>query len=68
MRKTIAVLLSAAFVASLPSVASAAKMKRHKHQRVAAAQVDPNASTGLFVGAALRQLVVPLEVTFGPRR
>ncbi len=63
MRKTFILLLSAAFVASIPSVASAKKMKRHKH-RVAAVQVEPKS----FVGDALRQIIVPLEVTLGGRR
>lgn len=62
MRKTFVVLLSAAFVASIPSVASAAKKKRMK--RVAVVQTEPKS----FVGDALRQIIVPLEVTLGPKR
>jgi hypothetical protein len=69
MRKTIAVLLATAFVATLPSVASAKKMKRHKQQRQVVMQpVDTNESGPRFVGNALHQLIVPLEVTFGTRR
>ena len=68
MRKTIALLLGAAFIATIPTVASAKKGKRVKHHRAAVAQVDPNASSGSFVGAALHQIFVPLEVTFGGRR
>ena len=68
MRKAIALLLGAAFIASIPTVASAKKSKRVKHQRVAVQQTNPNASTGHFVGAALHQIIVPLEVTFGARR
>jgi len=68
MRKTFVLLLGAAFVATLPSIASA-KTKRHKHPRNVAMQpADPQANTGRFVGAALRQVIVPVEVTFGPRR
>jgi hypothetical protein len=61
MRKTIALILAAAFVAALPSMASA--KKRH-HKRPAAAQPAEQS----FIGAALHQIVVPLEVTFGGRR
>jgi hypothetical protein len=68
MRKTIALLLGAAFIATIPTAASAKKMKRVKPQRVAVQQTDPNAATGHFLGAALHQIVVPLEVTFGTRR
>jgi len=69
MRKTFALLLTAAFVASMPSIASAKKMKRHKHHRQVVVQnVDPGVATGRFVGNALYQLVVPLEATFGSRR
>jgi hypothetical protein len=68
MRKGIAVLLATAFaVTALPSIASA--KKRHKHHRHTVVQtVDQNEANGRFVAAALHQLVVPLEVTFGPRR
>ena len=68
MRKTITLLLGAAFIAAIPTVASAKKVKRGKHHQVAVQQTDPNASTGKFVSAALHQIFVPLEVTFGPRR
>ena len=69
MRKTIVLLLSAAFVAALPSIASAKKMK-HRHHRQAVVQTtysDENAGPRL-VGAALHQLIVPFEVTFAPRQ
>jgi hypothetical protein len=66
MRKTVVLLLGAAFVASLPAIASA-KSKHHRHHRhVAAAPVSDNAGPR-FVASALYQLVVPWEQTFGPR-
>ena len=65
MRKTVIFLLTAAFVAALPSMASAAKKKR---MRAAAPPPVTQQSNGAkFVGAALYQLVVPLEQTFGTR-
>jgi hypothetical protein len=68
MRKTVVLLLSAAFVATLPSIASAKKMKpRHHRQAVVQAYNTENAGPS-FVGAALHQLIVPLEVTFAPRQ
>jgi hypothetical protein len=68
MRKTVALLLSAAFVATLPSIASAKKMKhRHQRQPVVQAYNDENAGPRL-IGAALHQLIVPFEVTFAPRQ
>jgi hypothetical protein len=68
MRKTVVLLLSAAFVATLPSIASAKKMKhRHHRQAVVQAYNDENAGPR-FMGAALHQFIVPLEVTFGPRQ
>jgi hypothetical protein len=63
MRKTLAVLLAAAFVAALPSVASAKKAKRSKQPPVATQPADQS-----FIGAALHQIVIPFEVTFGGRR
>jgi hypothetical protein len=68
MRKTIVLLLSAAFVATLPSIAFAKKAKhRHHRQPVVQAYNDENAGPRL-IGAALHQLIVPFEVTFGPRQ
>jgi hypothetical protein len=68
MHKTVVLLLSATFVATLPSIASAKKIKhRHHHQAVVQAYNDQNNGTR-FLGAALHQLVVPLEVTFAPRQ
>jgi len=68
MRKTVVLLLSAAFVATLPSMASAKKMK-HRHHRQPVVQAYNDDNTGpRFLGAALHQLVVPLEVTFAPRQ
>jgi hypothetical protein len=69
MRKTTIVLLSAAFVATLPSIASAKRMKhhRHHHRHVAMQPVSDDNAGPRFFGAALHQLIVPLEVTFGPR-
>ena len=68
MRKSIAVLVAAAFaVTALPSIASA--KKRYKQPRQVVTQpVDQNAANGRFMAAALYQIVVPLEKTFGPRR
>ena len=68
MRKTVVLLLSAAFVATLPSIASAKKMK-HRHHRQAVVQAYNADNAGpRFLGAALHQLIVPLEVTFAPRQ
>jgi fatty-acid desaturase len=66
MRKAVALVLAAAFVAALPSIASA-KKRHQRHHRAVMTQVDPNAGSSSFVGAALHQIIVPLEVTFGPR-
>ena len=66
MRKTVALLLAAAFVAALPSMASAKKAKRSKQAPVAT-QTAPQ-GTGNLVTDALHQIVVPFEVTFGGRR
>ena len=69
MHKTVVLLLSAAFVAALPSIASAKKIKHHRHDRQAVVQAYNDQNTGpRFLGAALHQLIVPLEVTFGPRQ
>jgi hypothetical protein len=69
MRKTVVLLLSAAFVATLPSIASAKKMRHHRHHREAVVQAYNDENAGpRFLGAALHQLIVPLEVTFGPRQ
>jgi len=69
MRKTLALLLATAFVASLPTIASAKSKRHHRHHRVVAAQpVDSNIAGPRLVGNALYQLLVPWEVTFGPRR
>ena len=69
MRKTLALLLATAFVATLPSIASAkSKHKRH-HRQVAAAQpMNPDNAGPRFVANALHQIVVPLEQTFAPRQ
>lgn len=66
MRKTVVLLLSAVFVATLPAIASAKRLRHHHHHRhvVAAQPVTENAGPR-FVANALHQLVVPFEVTFG---
>jgi len=63
MRKTVALLLAVAFVAALPSIASAKKRHYRNHRAVAAQPAEQS-----FIGAALHQIVVPFEVTFGSRR
>jgi len=68
MRKTVILLLSAAFVATLPSIASAKKAKHRHHRQVAMKPVDPDTAGPRFIGAALHQFIVPLEVTFAPRQ
>jgi len=65
MRKTIVLLLSAAFVAALPSIASA-KQKRVRHHHVAP-PVTTQSNGAKFVGNALYQFIVPLEQTFSSR-
>jgi hypothetical protein len=65
MRKTVALILAAAFVAALPSMASA-KKRHHRGHRHVAAQMAPQDGSG-FVYSALHQIFVPLEVTFGSR-
>jgi hypothetical protein len=67
MRKTVVLLLSAALVATLPSVASAKKIKHRHHRQAAVVQVSDDNAGPRFLGAALHQLIVPLEVTFAPR-
>ena len=69
MRKTVVVLLATAFVATLPSIASAKKMKhkRHHHRVVAVQPVEENVGPR-FVANAIHQIFVPFEVTFGTRR
>ena len=64
MRKTVIVMLSAAFVAALPSIASA-KQKRARH--APPPPVSTQSHGGKFVAAALYQLIVPFEQTFGAR-
>jgi hypothetical protein len=66
MRKGLVLILSLAFVAALPSMASAKKGKRMKH-RAPVVQVDPNAGSGKFIAAGVRQFFLPLELTFGGR-
>jgi hypothetical protein len=68
MRKTVALILAAAFVAALPSIASAKSKRHHRHHRVVATQpfYQDNGS-GHFVSSAIHQIFVPLEVTLGPR-
>ena len=67
MRKTVALLLAAAFVAALPSIASA-KKRHHRHHRAVVTQpfYQDNGSAH-FVSSAIHQIFVPLEVTLGPR-
>jgi hypothetical protein len=67
MRKTLALLLATAFVASLPTIVSA-KSKRHRHHQAVVQPVDTNIAGPRLVGNALYQILVPWEVTFGPRR
>jgi len=66
MRKTLAFVLATAFVATLPSLASA-KTKRHRHAPVQVVDNNNNGAGLRLAGNALHQLVVPFEVTFGPR-
>ncbi len=65
MRKTLVLLLGVAFVAGLPAVASAKRM-RHHYRPVVAAPSDDSAGRR-FVAATFAQLFVPWEQTFGPR-
>jgi hypothetical protein len=57
-------LLGAAVVAALPSIASA-KPRHHYRSAVSATSGSDNAGPRLIANA-LHQLVVPLEVTFAP--
>lgn len=68
MRKVIALALGAAFVATLPAAAFAAKSKRHKHHHRPAVvqQQYPDNAGPRFVAAALHQLIVPWQMTFAP--
>jgi hypothetical protein len=66
MRKGLVLILAVAFVAALPSMASAKKGKRMKH-RAPVAQVDPSAGSARFVANGVRQFFLPLEQTFGGR-
>jgi hypothetical protein len=70
MHKTFALLLATAFVATLPSIASA-KSKRHHprhHRHVVAVEQYPANAGPRLVANALHQIFVPLEVTFGARQ
>ena len=68
MRKTLALLLAAAFVATLPSIASAKSKRHHRHHRQVVAQpMYPQDAGPRFVFNAIHQIFVPLEVTLGPR-
>ena len=71
MRKTVILLLGAAFVATLPSIASAKRMKHHRHHHrhvVMQPVMNPDNAGPRLVLNALHQIIVPLEVTFGPQR
>jgi len=67
MRKTFVLLLGAAFVATLPSIASAKRMPHHRHHHVAVQSMYPEDAGPRFMAAAIHQIFVPFEVTFGPR-
>jgi len=65
MRKTLAFVLATAFVATLPSLASA---KPRHHRRAVPVQVADSTGAGpRLLGNALHQLIVPFEVTLTPR-
>jgi len=65
MRKSVVLLLSAAFVATLPSLASAKRMRHHHHHRHVVSAMSGSENAGpRFVANALHQIVVPFEVTF----
>ena len=68
MHKTVVLLLSAAFVAALPSIASAKKLKHPRHREAVVQAYNDQNTSSRFLGAALHQLIVPLEVTFAPRQ
>ncbi len=67
MRKSFVLLLGAAFVATLPSIASANHTKHHRHHHVVMQPMYPEDAGPRFVAAAIHQIFVPFEVTFGPR-
>ena len=60
MRKAFIIALAALFAASLVSTADAKKRKRLRAKPVAA-QSDPNAATGKFLGAAANTVVAPVQ-------
>jgi hypothetical protein len=66
MRKTIALVLATAFVATLPSLASA-KSRHHRHYAPVRADDGSSGAGARLAGNALHQLIVPFEVTFAPR-
>jgi hypothetical protein len=68
MRKTFALLLATAFVATLPSLASAKSKRHHRRSAPAVQVVDSNVAGPRLVANGLHQLIVPFEVTFGPRQ
>jgi|GEM_PF-3820225 len=70
MRKTIALVLATAFVATLPSIASAKRMKHHRHhqrQVLMQPEMNPDNAGPRLVFNAIHQIFVPFEVTFGGR-
>jgi len=67
MRTTVALLLTAAFVATMPSLASAKSKRHYRRAAPVVTVVDSNEAGPRLVGNALRQLIVPLEVTFAPQ-
>ncbi len=66
MRKTVVLLLGAAFVATLPSIADAKQRYRHHHRPVVSSTSGSENAGPRLIASALHQLVVPLEVTFAP--
>jgi hypothetical protein len=68
MRKTVALLLATAFVATLPTLASAKSKRHHRHHRAVVTQPFYQDNGGShFLSSAIHQIFVPLEVTLGPR-
>jgi hypothetical protein len=68
MRKTLALLLATAFVATLPALASAKGKRQHRrHAPVVMQPVDSNEAGPRLVFNAIHQFFVPLEVTFARR-